>query len=331
MFSHSTNTVSFFSVLIATLIFSLPLPAVAAAQRNIEGTHAQHTGDGRHQKPKEAETLPSVPPRYRIEVIPTGSFILEQPRGIAIDQSDNIYIGNNLFNGTSQLLKIKSSGSVLAVANFPAFIGGLAINRKNNVFGSLDNQTVFKLKNNNAATFATGLPPFAAEQLAIDKKGNLFIAYFNAAVIAEVSRTAKVTSFASGFQGPFGVAFKFNKLFVGDNQNIGNGPGVIDFINKQGNVHARFGPIPGRIVNLEVDPLTRNFFIANQANGTVEVIAADGRITVFAKGFDEYPREIEFDDEGKLYVADSSRLYKITPPDQDDDDDDHRDREHRQH
>jgi hypothetical protein len=34
MFSHSTNTASFFSLLIATLIFSLSLARVAAAQSN---------------------------------------------------------------------------------------------------------------------------------------------------------------------------------------------------------------------------------------------------------------------------------------------------------
>ena len=34
MFSHSTNTASFFSVLIAALIFSLSLAGVAAAQGN---------------------------------------------------------------------------------------------------------------------------------------------------------------------------------------------------------------------------------------------------------------------------------------------------------
>jgi len=34
MFSHSTNTASFFSVLIAALIFSLSLAGVAAAQTN---------------------------------------------------------------------------------------------------------------------------------------------------------------------------------------------------------------------------------------------------------------------------------------------------------
>ena len=34
MFSHSTNTASFFSVLIAALIFSLSLAGVTAAQNN---------------------------------------------------------------------------------------------------------------------------------------------------------------------------------------------------------------------------------------------------------------------------------------------------------
>ena len=57
MFRHSTNTASFFSVLIAALIFSLSLAGVAAAQRT-----TPVWGQARSlATPRAAPTLPSEP------------------------------------------------------------------------------------------------------------------------------------------------------------------------------------------------------------------------------------------------------------------------------
>ena len=53
MFSHSTNTASFFSVLMAALIFSLSLAGVAAAQGNTSlgdrRASEQHHGQLQHR------------------------------------------------------------------------------------------------------------------------------------------------------------------------------------------------------------------------------------------------------------------------------------------
>ena len=53
MFSHSTNTASFFSVLIAALIFSLSLAGVAAAQEQHQSgdrcASEQHHGQLQHR------------------------------------------------------------------------------------------------------------------------------------------------------------------------------------------------------------------------------------------------------------------------------------------
>jgi hypothetical protein len=61
------------------------------------------------------------------------------------------------------------------------------------------------------------------------------------------------------------------------------------------------------------DPNTRTFFVADQNNGTIEAISESRLITFFATGFVDYPRDIEFDRNGNMYVSDSTNLYKITP------------------
>lgn len=260
-----------------------------------------------------------VQPGYKVEVISTGSFTLTQPQGIAIDKSNNIYIGNNYFNGTSELLKISSAGRVSSIKTFPTFIGGLAINIKGEIFGSLHNQTIFKVERGTVTTFATGLPLYSAQQLVFDKQGNLFVAYFNGQSIYKVSRTGQVTKFVSNLEGPCGVAFKNGSLFIGDNFNKGNGPGVIKKVTEQGTVTNFFSAIPGRLVDLEYNSSSDSFFIANQGNvfdsggfPAINVIK-NNQITTFATGFNEFPRDIEFDRRGNLYVADSQKLYKISP------------------
>lgn len=263
---------------------------------------------------RAAHSLPTVPPQYTIKQISTGSFTLTQPQGIAIDKQSNIYVGVNMFDGTSQLLKINRSGDVHAVAEFTSFIGGLAIDRKGDLFGTLFNNTVFKLVNDVTTTFATDLPE-TPEQLDIDIHGNLFVACFNGHALVKVSRNANVETITSNLQGPLGVTIKLQRLFVGDNQNNGSGPGVIDFVSTRGDVIVRSSPIPGRIIDLETDPLTGKFFVANQDNGTIEVIHGSHNtiVSVFASGFVEFPRDIEFDFWGNMYVVDGANLYKISP------------------
>lgn len=267
----------------------------------------------------EAHALPIVQPGHKVEVISTGAFELIQPQGLAIDKSGNIYIGNNLFNGSSQLLKISSSGQVSSITSFPTFIGGLAINKKGEIFGSLHNQSLFKVERDTISTFATGLPSGAAEQLTFDEKGNLFVAYFNGQSIYKVSPKGEVAQFVSNLEGPFGVAFKNGLLFIGDNSNNGSGPGVIKKLTEKGTLTNFFSPIQGRVIDLESESSSNKIFVANQGDfsgsggdAAINVIS-NNQLKTFATGFNEYPREIEFDRRGNLYVVDSKNLYKISP------------------
>ncbi|HBB36226.1 MAG TPA: hypothetical protein DDZ80_29565 [Cyanobacteria bacterium UBA8803] len=271
-----------------------------------------------------AQAVQIIPLGYQIEEISTGSFELVQVGGLAIDSSSNIYVARNFFSfpENSDLLKITPAGEVLSIASFNSFIGGLAINESEQVFGSLFNGSVFRLENGNVSTFASGLPP-TLEELAFDQNNNVFVASFTKGTVSKISPEGAVTTFVDGLEGPFGVAFKGESLFIGDNLNRGGRPGIIREATPQGSVSNFFSPIPGRIIDLEYQPDSNSFFIANQGvienftplPGTIDVLN-NGQLSTFATGFlggfDAYPREIEFDSSGNLYVADAQKLYKIS-------------------
>jgi hypothetical protein len=211
---------------------------------------------------------------------------------------------------------------VSSLASFNSFIGGLTINKSQQVFGALFDGSVFREEDGNVSNFASGLPP-TLEELAFDQNNNLFVASFTERTVSKISPEGSVTTFVSSLSGPFGIAFTVDSLIIGDNSNNGNGPGVIKQATMSGNVTDLFKSIPGRIIDLEVNPTAKSFFVANQGDfftnsGRLSAIniISNNQINTFATGFlgggDAFPREIEFDSSRNLYVADAQKLYKIS-------------------
>lgn len=273
-------------------------------------------------KVNSAQAIQIIPSGYQVQEISTGSFELVQVGGLAVDSSNNIYVARNLFSESSDLLKITPLGDVSSLASFNSFIGGLTINKSQQVFGALFDGSVFRLEDGNVSNFASGLPP-TLEELAFDQNNNLFVASFTGGTVSKISPEGSVTTFVSGLSGPFGVAFTDDSLIIGDNSNNGNGPGVIKQATMSGNVTDLFKSIPGRIIDLEVNPTDKSFFVANQgdfftSSGGLPAlnIISNNQINTFATGFlggiDAFPREIEFNPSGNLYVADAQKLYKIS-------------------
>jgi hypothetical protein len=266
-----------------------------------------------------ANADPIVPPGFTIERISAGAFALVQPTGLVVNKDNNIYVGRNFFSKQSDLLQITPSGSVSSIVSFGNFIGGLALNSKGQLFGSLQTETVFRLQNGTASTFTT-LPPISIpERLVFDGQDDLFVALFNGRAVSRVSAQGLVATFVENLMGPFGLAFRGDSLFIGDNLNIGNGPGILLEVNTLGTIISAFGPVGDRIVDLEYDPHSDSFFIANQGDfagslfGSTILRFQNGTITPFAEGFAEYPRDVVFDSNGNLYVVDATSLYKISP------------------
>jgi hypothetical protein len=266
-----------------------------------------------------AYAAPTVPPGFTIKRISTDPFPLVQPTGLIVDQDNNIYVGRNLLSGQSDLLRITSVGDISSIVNFDAFIEGLAFNANGQLFGSLKSDTIFQLHNGTASTFATFSPLSTPERLTFDSQNNLFVALFNGKAISKVSTDGAVTTFAENLKGPFGVSFRGNSLFIGDNSNNGNGPGILLEANSLGTITSVFSPLGDRIVDLEYDPHSDSFFIANQGEAAGNLFGPailrfrHGTVATFAEGFAESPRDMTFDAQGNLYVVDATSLYKISP------------------
>jgi len=270
-------------------------------------------------EPNSAQAIQIIPSGYQVEEISTGSFELVEPNGLAIDSSNNIYVSRNFFgiNRSSDLLKITPTGEVSSIASFNSFIGGLAINENNQIFGALSDGSIFRLEDGNVNTFASGLPEFLAE-LTFDQNNNLFVASIIGKNVFKISPDGEVSLFANGLERPIGVAFRNESLFIGDG-------GGVRQVTASGTVTDFLSPIPGLINDLEYEPTSDSFFVANQirtgrdAFPTLNVIT-NGQISTFAEGFlgergrnnQAYPHEIEFDFSGNLYVTDAQKLYKIS-------------------
>jgi hypothetical protein len=269
---------------------------------------------------------PIVPAGYSIGQISTGGFPLAQPTGLVVGPDGTIYVGRNFATGSSDILRISSSGDVAAIASFPAFVGGLALDAAGILYGSLQSPPsqfnnpaqVFQIQEGNATIFSSGLPHGAAQEIVIGPTHDLFVANFNGQSVSKVAVDGSASTFVGALGGPFGLAFAGNSLFVSDNANNGNGPGRILEIDPAGNVVRSAGPIPGRIIALEYGVTSGSFFLGNQGDTFVPSGGSpgidrlmDGQITRFASGFNEYPRSLAFGPNGSLFVVDASSLYEI--------------------
>jgi hypothetical protein len=262
-----------------------------------------------------------VVPGFTIERISTGAFPLVQPSGPVIDLDGNIYVARNFSEPSavqSDLLRITPSGDVSSIVSFGNFIGGLALNSKGELFGSLQDGTIFELQNGIASIFATvGSLDSIPEKLVFDEHDNLFVALFGVLAVAKVSASGLVTMFVENLSGPFGVAFRNDLLLIGDNLN-GNGPGILLEVDTRGAITRRFEPVGDRIVALATNPNSNSVFIANQGVlvgnlfGPTILRAQNGTVTPFVEGFAGYPRDLAFDSSGNLYAVDANSLYKIS-------------------
>jgi hypothetical protein len=275
--------------------------------------------------PYAANADPTVVPGFTIERISTGAFPLEQPNGLVIDQDGNIYVGRNFFEPSavqSDLLRITPSGDVSSIVSFGNFIGGLALNSKGELFGSLLDGTIFKLQNGIASIFAVLGPLSIPEKVVFDEQDNLYVALFGGQAVAKVSPNGLVTMFVENLSGPVGVAFRKDLLLIGDNFNDVVGPGILLEVDPRGVITRTVEPVGDRIVDLANHPNSDSLFIANQGvlagnlfgPTILRVQIQNGTVTPFATGFAGYPRDLAFDSTGSLYAVDANSLYKISSP-----------------
>jgi len=209
---------------------------------------------------------------------------------------------------------------VSSIVSFGNFIGGLALNSKGELFGSLLDGTIFKLQNGIASIFAALGPLSIPEKVVFDEQDNLFVALFGERAVAKVSPNGLVTMFVENLSGPLGVAFRKDLLLIGDNFNDVVGPGILLEVDPRGVITRTVEPVGDRIVDLANQPNSDSVFIANQGElvgnlfgpTILRVQIQNGTVTPFATGFAGHPRDLAFDSTGSLYAVDAHSLYKIS-------------------
>lgn len=173
--------------------------------------------------------------------------------------------------------------------------------------------------------FATGFEGPAC--LDFDDQGNLYVTNegvpelgtYPGTTVSKVTPDGEVTTFATGFTGPSGLAFNSieGNLYVSDNTNRvskvtpdGHVEGFVTLPEGQpGN--------PNALAFIAFDGAW-NIYVAAHG-GAIYKVTHEGDIDIFVDSDDipggfYGPQAVVFDDEGNLYTSDhSSRVFKITP------------------
>ncbi len=149
------------------------------------------------------------------------------------------------------------------------------------------------------SVFATGSGVNDPYGLAADAAGNVYVADAADGLVSEVTPGGKVSTFASGFNLPWGMAVDAGVLYVAD--------GRAGTVSKVPNAGAT--PIP--VVSGLQDPTglafdsAGNLYISSNNGGTViEVPKGGGPFKTIASGLDG-PSGLAFDAAGNLYIADT--------------------------
>lgn len=146
------------------------------------------------------------------------------------------------------------------------------------------------------------------------RAGNMFVSDFSASNIYEFTPAGAQSTFASGFNGPYGLAFNCAGILFEADWGSGNIYKILP--NGTKSIFASGFNEPD---GLAFDS-TGNLFVASNANGLITKIATNGTQTVFASGLTS-PYGLAFDGAGNLYVANTSdisgnvvgNVFKYTP------------------
>jgi sugar lactone lactonase YvrE len=212
------------------------------------------------------------------------------PQGIAVDGSGNVYVGDT---ANDLIRKITPSGVVTTLAG-SAGVGGYA---------------------NGIGTTATFNNPCG---LAVDDFGNVYVADSGNNVIRKITPGGEVSTYASGFNVPSGVAVNVDaSLFYvadsGNNRITGSFTvGGLHYpmgvaLDREGNVYA------ADTYNQMIRKITPAGLLTTLAGSMAQAGSADGSGNLLARF--QFPEGLAVDVASNVYVADTynQTIRKISP------------------
>src|SRR5436190_5851884 len=165
------------------------------------------------------------------------------------------------------------------------------------------------------ATMLAAVSAHAARNLAVDDKGNLFVADTDSASILKFTSDGKRSTFASGLNDANDMAFDDKgNLFVRDGNTIFKfTPEGVKSTFASGIVPETYDPyhVAEVFTGLALDG-SGNLFVAEHVSGSILKFTPDGKKSTFATGI-SYPGDLVFDRAGNLFVSDSGLIFKFRP------------------
>src|SRR5438094_403353 len=164
-------------------------------------------------------------------------------------------------------------------------------------------------------TMLAAVSAHAARKLAVDDKGNLFVADTDSASILKFTSDGKRSTFASGLNDANDMAFDDKgNLFVRDGNTIFKfTPEGVKSTFASGIVPETYDPYHVAEVFTGLAPdRSGNLFVAEHVSGSILKFIPDGKKGTFATGI-SYPGDLVFDGAGNLFVSGSGLIFKFTP------------------
>src|SRR5438876_590097 len=162
-------------------------------------------------------------------------------------------------------------------------------------------------------TILVSVSAHAARNLAVDDKGNLFVADTDS--ILKFTPDGKRSTFASGLNDANDMAFDDKgNLFVRDGNTIFKfTPEGVKSTFASGIVPETYDPyhVAEVFTGLALDR-SGNLFVAEHVSGSILKFTPDGKKSTFATGI-SYPGDLVFDRAGNLFVSGSGLIFKFRP------------------
>lgn len=214
-------------------------------------------------------------------------------------------------SGSNAVVRFTPNGTGSGFASGLVNPGGVAFDAKGTLYVSQANGTIVKIVNGATTPFASGFTNQSNLILAFDKYDYLFVADVEGDAITKIAPDGTKTPFASGIDGPSGLAFDpFGNLFVTVH---GSGPATGLIYKYASTGRTTFAPAGLQNPQGLAFDASGILYEADAGASTIYKYTSSGARSIFTTQVSA-PRQMAFDSAGNLFVSDGAfTLSKVTP------------------
>ena len=225
----------------------------------------------------------------------TAYTVAKQPEGIAIDASGNVWVTNN---GSDNVYELDSSGGSKGTYSVGSHPMGIAIDASGNAWVTnyeSDIITEIVYPTGSTTKYKTGNH---FKGIAVDASGNIWIANYNNNAITKLNASGGTIGTYPVGSNPFGMAIDAS----GDAWVTIQGGNAVTVLTPTGGTIGTY-PVGASPCGIAIDA-SGNIWVANSGDNTVSELSADGT-TVGTYSVGLTPMGIAIDQAGNVWVTDS--------------------------